>query len=124
MDTAVEVFLIVAGAIFAAATGYRAWLDYKSVDIDGKLLLVEELVQAAEQWLGERGEQLPPAKRYAWVVEQFQHRFPSVDANDLKVWIEAAVHRMNERKPTVLTVGGETNIDDGGGSYWMGARKN
>lgn len=118
LDTAIDVFLIVFGGIVAVGAAYATWQRWGGASLDEKLTMIEELVQAAEQMMGERGKRLPGTERAEWVIEQFRIRFPEVDLADVQIWLEAAVHRMNERRDNAIV---ETApVDDRGGAYWLG----
>ena len=67
--------------------------------VGGKARLpIKGLVQAAEQMLGERGKHLPGSTRRDWVIQEFKKRFPNADIGELRILVEAAVHRMNQFK--------------------------
>lgn len=98
-----ENIAIITGLVIVIAAGVMlAWIKWQQSTPEERERLVAEavlrLVESAEQLY-----QTPGAgqTRYAWVMNRLTKLFPDRDWDTLAEYVEAAVHRLNERKAAI-----------------------
>lgn len=108
MDNFLAFLIIGIGLVIAASYGYGKYLEFAGGDWDQRMALIFDAVTAAEQMHGS----LPGAKRLEWVTSYIQRRFPDIEAEDLRVMVEAAVYRLKQHQPAA---------EDDGLDFWAGS---
>ena len=108
MDNFLSYLVIGIGLVIAASYGYSKYLEFAGSDWEQRMALIFDAVTAAEQMHGS----LPGAQRLEWVTSYIRRRFPDIDAEDLRVMVEAAVYRLKQGQPTA---------EDDGHEFWSGS---
>lgn len=87
-------------------------LLYREIKEDQRYHLLVELVDAAEQMFKEPGQ---GKERRAWVMGKIEQYLPDLDLDLAADLIEAAVYRLNQDQPLVITeIAGEIEtIEEG-----------
>ena len=92
MDNFLAYIMFGLGLAAAAWAAYVKWGEYQDADAPTRLQMIGSLVAAAEQMLGKQDGQT----RLEWVTEMIEKRFPDMDAEDIRIHIEAAVYWLKQ----------------------------
>ena len=104
------------GLVVAASWAYSKYVELSGSELDHKIFMIYQLVQAAEQTLGKESGMT----RLEWVMAQLERAFPDADTEETRVLIEAAVWRVKQIKARVADGGG--NDDDLDTlDFWVGS---
>jgi hypothetical protein len=119
---ALDIFYTIMIGALVAGIAYIGIVEWLKATTEQRLNIVETLVEAAQQRLGDK----TGPERLAWVIERLETRFPGLDLDETRDLIESAVFRLRQRSgvvfiepPTAAPQNDE--IDDQGGSYWYGS---
>lgn len=81
------------GLLAAAIAAVLKWREFGAAETIGdKLTIINQAVMAAEQMLGKE----PGTSRLTWVMELLEKRFPEMDADELRMHVEAAVYWLRQ----------------------------
>lgn len=107
------------GLVVAMTFAYAKYLEFSGSDLDHRMFMILQLVQAAEQRLGSR----PGRERLDWVMGLLRRYFPNADVEETRVLVEAAVWRVKESRALLAPEPPATDNDNdssGNINYWAG----
>ncbi len=94
MDIGSTISFIV-GILIALAAGYVGWQDWQKSTYEKRLIMVNRVVMAVEEYVKQYPDKVPGAQKLALAMDKLKLLLPQADPEELDVLIHAEVARMN-----------------------------